>query len=70
MERIGSAPEMTEIYVDSLPEIRCVYLDVILPTDIVLAPHTPNNKHGMKIIKAENSGGNIESPEPGIVRRS
>ena len=32
MESISSAPEMTEIYVDNLPGIRCVYLDVILPT--------------------------------------
>ena len=70
MESISSAPEMTEIYVDSLPGIRCVYLDVILPTDIILAPQTPHNKHGTKIIKAGNNGGNIESPEPGIVRRS
>ena len=31
MESTNSAPEMTEIYVDSLPGIRCVYLDVILP---------------------------------------
>ena len=29
---------MTEINVDSLPGIRCVYLDVILPTDVILAP--------------------------------
>ena len=61
---------MTKIYVGSLPEIRCVCLDVILPTDIILAPQTPYNKHGTKIVKAGKSGGNIESPEPGIVRMS
>ena len=32
MESISSAPKMTEINVDNLPGIRCVNLDVILPT--------------------------------------
>ena len=38
MESISFAPEMTEIYVDSLPGIRCVYLDVILPVSGQLGP--------------------------------
>ena len=51
-------------------ELDVFNLDVVLPIDIILVPQAPNNKHGMKIIKAGNGGGNIESPEPGIVRRS
>ena len=70
MESISSAPEMTEINVDSLPGIICVYLDVIFPTDVILATLTPNNKHGTKITKAGKSGGNIKNPESGIIRRS
>ena len=53
----------------------CPELDVftlMLSSQLIsYLPHKhPTTKHGTKIIKVGNSGGNIESPEPGIVRRS
>ena len=41
MESISSVPEMTEINIDSLPGLELdvfTFNDVILPTDVTLAP--------------------------------